>query len=82
MKRNTLWLATVLSFILCSAAGADVITFDDVGLVHGEIVTIQIPGLTISADNATIFIKLRGQHELVAAAKPAFDALVASFRRK
>lgn len=51
MKRHNLWLAAVVTLFLCGIAGGDVITFDDVGLVHGEIVTTQIPGLTISAIN-------------------------------
>ena len=53
MKRHSVSLVTVLSMVLCGAASADVITFDDIGLVHGEIVTTQIPGLTISAVNVT-----------------------------
>lgn len=52
MTQSSLRLATVLTLSLLSGmAGADVITFDDVGLVHGEIVSTQIPGLTISAVN-------------------------------
>lgn len=49
--RSWIVIIAVLFVAGLGTSNADIITFDDVGLVHGSIVTTQIPGLTVSADN-------------------------------